>query len=135
MNQGIGKQRTREDHKDVASQMYALYAEGRDLRDLVAVVGEEALSERDRRVLKFAEAFEDEFTRQDYNEDRTIENTLNTAWKLMSILEKEELTKIGRDLIEKYYPTPEDKWKPKEEGKELAYRGVTGDIAMKDVDE
>jgi len=135
MNQGIGKQRTREDHKDVASQMYALYAEGRDLRDLVAVVGEEALSERDRRVLKFAEAFEDEFTRQDYNEDRTIENTLNTAWKLMSILEKEELTKIGRDLIEKYYPTPEDKWKPKEEGKELAYHGVTGDIAMKDVDE
>jgi len=135
MNQGIGKERTREDHKDVASQMYALYAEGRDLRDLVAVVGEEALSERDRKVLQFADAFEDEFTRQDYNDDRTIEYTLSTAWRLMSILEKEELTKIGRDAIEKYYPKPEDRWKQKEEGEGLAYHGVTGDIAMKDVDE
>ncbi len=132
MNQGIGKGRTREDHKDVASQMYALYAEGRDLRDLVAVVGEEALSERDGRVLKFAEAFEDEFTRQDYNEDRSIEDTLNLSWKLMSILEKEELTKISRALIDQHYP--EDRWTAKE-GKELAYHGVTGDIAMKDFDE
>jgi len=69
MNQGIGKGRTREDHRDVSNQMYAGYAEGRDLRDLVAVVGEEALSERDQKFLEFAERFESEFINQDVDED------------------------------------------------------------------
>src|SRR3989338_5038783 len=68
MNLGIGKGKTREDHKQVSDQMYAFYAEGRDLRGLVAIVGEESLSERDRRLLKFAAEFEEKFVRQGKNE-------------------------------------------------------------------
>ena len=77
MNLGIGKERTRDDHKGVSDQMYAFYAEGRDLRGLVAIVGEEALSDRDKKLLKFAEEFEDKFVRQGKRDDRTIVGTLN----------------------------------------------------------
>ncbi|MHC1585782.1 MAG: V-type ATP synthase subunit B, partial [Candidatus Syntropharchaeia archaeon] len=76
MNEGIGEGRTREDHSGVSNQLYAAYAEGRDMRDLVAVVGEEALTERDRRYLEFADRFEREFVTQGRDEDRTIEQTL-----------------------------------------------------------
>ena len=77
MNQGIGKGRTREDHRDVSNQLYASYAEGRDLRDLVAVVGEEALSDRDKKFLEFAERFEGEFINQGTDENRSISETLD----------------------------------------------------------
>jgi len=105
MNSGIGKGKTREDHKQVADQMYALYAEGRDLRGLVAIVGEEALSERDRNFLKFADLFEDKFVRQGKNEDRGIkEGTLDMSWKLLGTIPKEDLTRISNDMKDKYYP-------------------------------
>src|SRR3989344_4914714 len=76
MNLGIGSDKTRDDHKQVSDQMYAAYAEGRDLRGLVAIVGEEALSDRDKRLLKFAAEYEDKFVRQDRGEDRSIVSTL-----------------------------------------------------------
>jgi V/A-type H+-transporting ATPase subunit B len=103
MNQGIGKDRTREDHRDVSNQMYAIYAEGRDLRDLVAVVGEEALTEKDQRFLQFAERFESELINQGANDDRSIEDTLDLGWDLLSILPERELKRINVKHIEKYY--------------------------------
>jgi V/A-type H+-transporting ATPase subunit B len=104
MNLGIGKGHTREDHKKVSDQMYAGYAEGNDLRGLVAIVGKDALSERDRLLLEFADIFENRFVRQGYDEDRTIEDTLTLGWDLLSTLPVEQLTRIDRDLINKYHP-------------------------------
>ncbi len=104
MNLGIGKEHTREDHKKVSDQMYAGYAEGNDLRGLVAIVGKDALSERDRLLLEFADLFENRFVRQGYDEDRTISDTLNLGWDLLSTLPVEQLTRIDRDLINKYHP-------------------------------
>ncbi len=105
MGQGIGPGRTREDHRAVSDQLYAAYAEGRDLRGLVAIVGKEALSDRDRKFLDFADAFEDRFVRQEKSEDRTIEQTLDLGWDLLSMLPVDSLTKIDRKFIEKYHPT------------------------------
>ena len=104
MNLGIGKGKTREDHKKVSDQMYAGYAEGNDLRGLVAIVGKDALSERDRLLLEFADLFENKFVRQGYDEDRSIEDTLNLAWDLLATLPVEQLTRIDRELINKYHP-------------------------------
>ena len=103
MNLGIGKGRTREDHKVVSDQLYAFYAEGRDLRGLVAIVGEEALSERDKNLLKFAEEFEKHFVTQGKNEDRSIFETLGDSWKLLGAIPKDELTRISPDLRDKFY--------------------------------
>ncbi|ACL17940.1 ATP synthase subunit B [Methanosphaerula palustris] len=104
MNLGIGKGHTREDHKKVSDQMYAAYAEGNDLRGLVAIVGKDALSERDRTFLEFADLFENRFVRQGFDEDRTIADTLDLGWELLSSLPVEQLTRIDRDLIAKYHP-------------------------------
>ena len=105
MNLGIGKGHTREDHKKVSDQMYAAYAEGNDLRGLVAIVGKDALSERDRMFLEFADLFEQRFVRQGIDEDRTIgEGTLDLGWELLSTLPVEQLSRIDRELIEKYHP-------------------------------
>lgn len=104
MKQGIGKGRTREDHDDVSNQLYAAYAEGADLRELVAVVGEEALTPRDRKFLEFADHFENRFIAQTEDEDRSIEETLGLGWDLLSALPKEQLTRIDRKYVEKYWP-------------------------------
>ena len=104
MNAGIGEGLTREDHKAISDQCYAAYAEGRDLRGLVAIVGKEALSERDRKFLDFADAFEDKFVRQGADEDRDIETTLEIAWQLVALLPENQLSRIDRKYIEKYHP-------------------------------
>ncbi|WP_152043298.1 ATP synthase subunit B [Salinigranum salinum] len=103
MDDGIGEGLTREDHADVSDQMYAAYAEGEDLRDLVNIVGREALSERDNKYLDFAERFEDEFVDQGFTTERSIDETLDIGWDLLSTLPKEELNRIDEELIEKYY--------------------------------
>jgi len=103
MNLGIGKGKTREDHKGVSDQLYAAYANGRELRSLSSVVGEEALTEIDRGYLRFADAFEDKFVRQDPYEDRSIERTLEIAWDLLSLLPETELKRIKKEHIAKYY--------------------------------
>ncbi len=104
MNAGIGPGLTREDHKAVSDQCYAAYAEGRDLRGLVAIVGKESLSERDRKFLDFADAFENKFVRQGADEDRDIETTLEIAWELVAMLPENQLSRIDRKYIEKYHP-------------------------------
>ncbi|KAA0005732.1 MAG: V-type ATP synthase subunit B [Thermoplasmata archaeon] len=109
MDRGIGAGRTREDHADVANQLYAAYAEGNDLRDLVAIVGEEALSERDKSYLKFADEFEKRFVSQESTEDRTIQQTLDIGWELLSLLPTSELKKIDEKHIKKYLPKKEKK--------------------------
>ncbi len=103
MNSGIGKAKTRDDHKQVSDQCYAGYAEGRDLRGLVAIVGEEALSERDRQLLNFANSFEESFVRQRLNEDREIERTLDLAWSLLNSLPEEMLTRMSPEMRQKHY--------------------------------
>ncbi len=103
MNSGIGPGKTREDHKQVSDQLYANYAEGRDLRGLVAIVGEDALSERDRRLLRFAEQFEARFVKQDRYEERSIARTLEIGWELLSMFPRGELTRIKEELKEAYY--------------------------------
>jgi len=111
MNLGIGPNKTREDHKQVSDQLYAAYAEGRDLRGLVAIVGEEALSERDKKYLKFAEDFEKRFVQQDSKEERTIVRSLELGWELLRMLPSKDLTRISPELREKYYGDKEVKLK------------------------
>ncbi|MFC4359543.1 ATP synthase subunit B [Halobium salinum] len=103
MDDGIGEGLTREDHADVSDQMYAAYAEGEDLRDLVNIVGREALSERDNKYLDFAERFEEEFVDQGYDTNRSIAETLDIGWELLSTLPKTELNRVDEELIEQYY--------------------------------
>ena len=102
MKDGIGKEKTREDHADVASQLYAAYAQCNELRSLASIIGEEALSQRDRAYLRFGDEIETRFINQRIDENRTIEETLNIAWDLLSILPKEELTRIHREYLDKY---------------------------------
>ena len=102
MNQGIGAGRTREDHRNLADQLYATYAQGKDARALSAIVGEEALSDIDRKFLKIANNFEQKFVNQGQDEDRSIEQTLNIGWDLLSELPDSELKRIKSEFIEKY---------------------------------
>jgi V/A-type H+-transporting ATPase subunit B len=102
MNNGIGDGRTRKDHREWANQLYAAYASGRDLRKLVAIIGEEALTEIDRKYLHFAEGFEKTMINQGQT-DRGIEETLQIGWDLMSELPAKELKRISKDHIHKYY--------------------------------
>ena len=105
MNAGIGPSKTREDHKSISDQLYAAYAQGRELRGLVAIVGEDALNERDLQMLKFADLFEDKFLRQSRDEDRTIDGTLDLAWELLSSINTKYLVRLDQKWIDKYHPT------------------------------
>jgi Archaeal/vacuolar-type H+-ATPase subunit B len=102
MNQGIGPGKTREDHRALADQLYSVYAQGKDIRALVAIVGEEALSETDRKYLRIAEDFERRFINQGVMEDRSIEETLDLGWSILDPLSDSELKRIKPELIEKY---------------------------------
>lgn len=104
MNAGIGPGHTREDHKAVSDQCYAAYAEGRDLRGLVAIVGKDSLSDRDRKFLEFADLFERKIVQQGPDEDRDIETTLDLMWEILAILPEGQLTRIDRKYVEKYHP-------------------------------
>src|SRR6056297_2217928 len=103
MDDGIGEGLTRADHADVSDQMYAAYAEGEDLRDLVNIVGREALSDRDNKYLDFADDFEEEFVNQGYRTNRTIDETLDIGWDLLSTLPKTELNRVDEEYIDEHY--------------------------------
>ncbi|MEA1993899.1 MAG: V-type ATP synthase subunit B [Euryarchaeota archaeon] len=103
MQKGIGEKRTRDDHSGLSSQLFSAYAEGKELRDLVAVVGEEALSKSDKKYLKFADEFEGRFVTQEKEENRSIEETLDLGWDLLSMFPESELKRIDPEVIEKYY--------------------------------
>ncbi len=102
MNQGIGNGRTREDHRGVADQIYSAYANGRDLRSLSAIVGEEALSKNDRTYLSFATDYEKRYVNQALDEDRSIEETLDLGWELLSVLPESDMKRVKRDHVSKY---------------------------------
>ncbi len=103
MNYGIGAGKTREDHRGVTDQLIGAYAKALEARNLSAIVGSEALSTADKRSLKFGEEFEKRFLNQGFTENRDIETTLNIGWDLLSMFDKEELTRIKSQYIEKYY--------------------------------
>jgi len=104
MKDGIGAETTREDHSDVSNQLYMAYAEGTRARGLVQIVGTVGLSERERTWLEFADRFEQEFVKQGRYENRSIEQTLDIAWDLLSILPEEDLIRVRETYINKYHP-------------------------------
>jgi V/A-type H+-transporting ATPase subunit B len=103
MKDGIGEGMTREDHAHVASQLFAAYSRVKDVRALASVIGEEELTPLDAQYLEFGEEFEKHFLNQGYHEDRTIEETLDLGWKVISMLPREELYRITDEEIRKYY--------------------------------
>ena len=108
MKDGIGAGYTREDHQDLANQLFSAYAKVGEARNLASVIGEDELSPIDKRYLKFGEAFEARYIGQGPNENRTIQATLDLGWELLGMLPKEELDRIDTKLIEKYYPREAD---------------------------
>ena len=104
MKDGIGDGMTREDHAQVASQLFAAYSKVKSIRNLAAIIGEEELSNLDRCYLKFGERLESEFLAQGEYEERTIEQTLEIGWRVLSVLPREELTRIKPEFIQKYLP-------------------------------
>ncbi len=103
-DKGIGKNKTREDHADTMNQLFAAYARGKEAKELAVILGEAALSDVDKLYAKFADEFEKRYVSQGFEEDRTIEATLNLGWELLSILPKGELKRIKDELLEKYLP-------------------------------
>ena len=103
MKDGIGKNDTREDHPRVASQLFASYAKALEVRGLAAIIGAEELSEADRRYLAFAEAFERRFIGQGETEERSVFETLNLAWDLLSMLPPESLIRVGEEDLARYH--------------------------------
>ncbi len=104
MKDGIGAKMTRDDHKDVSSQLFAAYSKVKSIRNLAAIIGEEELSALDKQYLRFGEKFESQFLTQGEYENRTIEETLDIGWKVLSELPRSELYRINPELIDKYLP-------------------------------
>lgn len=104
MRKGIGKGKTREDHGGVSDQLYDAYSRGMRARDLARIVGEMGLSDRERRFLIFADEFEKKFVSQGEFENRSVEETLDIAWDILSVLPEEELVRIKEDYIKTYHP-------------------------------
>ena len=103
MKDGIGAGYTREDHQDVANQLFASYANVQEVRALSSVIGEDELSELDKKYLKFGDSFERQFIAQDPDENRSIDGTLEIGWELLRILPREELTRVDTKILDKYY--------------------------------
>ena len=103
-DKGIGEGKTREDHSGTMNQLFAAYARGKDAKELMTILGEAALSDDDKQFAKFADAFEQRYVNQGNNTNRTIEETLNLGWELLSLLPRTELKRIKPELIEKYMP-------------------------------
>ena len=102
MKDGIGPGITREDHKDVSSQLFAAYAKVKHVRNLVSIIGEEELSQSDRQYLKFGEKLEQIFLSQGEYENRNIGRTLDLGWKVLTELPREDLLRVKKEYIEKY---------------------------------
>ena len=103
MKDGIGEGFTRDDHQDVANQLFSAYAKVGEARALASVIGEDELSDTDKKYLEFGRMFEEQFVGQAEYENRTIETTLDIGWKLLHILPKDELDRIDTKILEKYY--------------------------------
>lgn len=103
MKDGIGAEYTRGDHQDVANQLFSSYARVGEARDLASVIGEDELSDTDKKYLEFGIAFEQQFVSQGATENRSMEETLNIGWQLLHILPKEELDRVDTKILEKYW--------------------------------
>lgn len=103
-DKGIGKGKTREDHSDLLNQLFAAYARGKEAKELMAILGEAALSDADKFYAKFADEFEKQYVSQGYETNRTIEETLQTGWNLLTILPRSELKRIRDEYLDKYLP-------------------------------
>ena len=103
-DKGIGKNKTREDHADLYNQIYAAYSRGKEVQELATIMGEAALSDEDRKYMEFANQFESRYVSQGYYENRTIEQTLDLGWELLSMFSNAELKRIDTKLLEKYMP-------------------------------
>ncbi|MCI8996827.1 MAG: V-type ATP synthase subunit B [Lachnospiraceae bacterium] len=108
MKDGIGAGFTREDHQDLANQLFSAYAKVGDARALASVIGEDELSPTDKKYLEFGRAFEEEFVGQGQDENRTILETLDIGWKLLHLLPREELDRIDTKILDKYYTMSEE---------------------------
>lgn len=102
-NKGIGKNKTREDHPDSMNQLFAAYAHGKEAKELSAILGDAALTPVDRKYAEFAEAFEERYVNQGFNENRSIEDTLQIGWELLTILPRTEMKRISDKYLEQYY--------------------------------
>ncbi|MBI2425483.1 MAG: V-type ATP synthase subunit B [Candidatus Hydrogenedentes bacterium] len=111
MNNGIGKNRTQPWHREWSNQLYAAYAEGQRIKKLMAIVGEDALTEQDKKYLRFSNAFEAQMIGQQF-ERRTIEETFKIGWRLLGHLPKSELTRIKREVVDEFYVAIEDQSDP-----------------------
>ncbi len=107
-DKGIGRGKTREDHADTMNQLFAAYARGKEAKELAVILGDAALSDMDKLYAKFADEFEDSYISQGFETDRTIEETLNIGWELLSILPREELKRIRDEYIDRYFPGEEE---------------------------
>ena len=103
-DKGIGAGKTREDHSGTMNQLFAAYAAGKDAKELMTILGESALSDTDKLYAKFAEEFEEKYVNQGNETNRSIEETLNIGWELLSILPRSELKRVKVEHIEKYMP-------------------------------
>ena len=103
MKDGIGAGYTREDHNALSNQLFASYAAVQEAKALASVIGEDELSDKDKKLLKFGEEFERRFINQGENEQRTIEQTLDIGWELLRLLDKDELDRVDGEMLEKYY--------------------------------
>lgn len=115
-DKGIGEGKTREDHSDLANQLFAAYARGREAVELATILGEASLTDIDKIYMKFAEDFEAKFVKQGEYENRSIDETLNIGWELLKMLPKEELKRVRDAYIEKYYESSEFSVLPQQEG-------------------
>jgi V/A-type H+-transporting ATPase subunit B len=106
MKDGIGEGMTREDHKDVYSQIFAAYSQVSRIRNLASIIGDEELSESDREYLDFGRHLEEDFLSQGEHEDRSITETLDLAWQMLKYLPRNELYRIDPALLDKYMPLP-----------------------------
>ena len=102
-DKGIGEGKTRADHANTMNQLFAAYARGKDARELMVILGEAALTDMDKIYARFADEFEEKYVSQGYNKNRSIEETLEIGWRLLSILPKSELKRVKDEFIEKYY--------------------------------
>ena len=107
-DKGIGKGKTREDHAATMNQLFAAYSRGKDAKELAVILGEAALSDVDKQYAAFADAFEKEYVSQGYQTNRSIEETLDIGWKLLSMLPRSELKRIRDDMLDQYLPKKEE---------------------------
>ncbi len=101
-DKGIGKDKTREDHADLTNQLFAAYSRGKEAKELAVILGDSALSEEDKAFAKFADRFENEYIRQGEYENRSIEETLQLGWELLTIVPTKELKRVRDEYVEKY---------------------------------